>query len=137
LYQPIAGIESELLDYLGKHRFAGNVRELENNVQRMLFAKTEGDTLTLKDWQAQSRREDGNQERDLMRDAALALWEAIAKRGLSYAEVIREIEKRLLETALECGSQTRKQLAKQMHTSERTLYHKIRAHNLHRQPTPQ
>ena len=132
LYQPIEEIEPELLRHLETQSFAGNVRELENAVQRMLFVKTEGISLTLEDWRAQLTREDSDSKRDPLIDAALALWEAISKRGLPYAQVLRQIEKNVLETALQSGGQTRRQLAKQLRTSERTLYHKIRAYNLHR-----
>jgi len=132
LYQPIEGIEPDLLSHLERQSFAGNVRELENAVQRMLFVKTEGISLSMDDWQAQTTQEDGEQKRDPLIDAALALWEAISKRGLPYPQVLREIEKKLLETALRSGGQTRRQLAKQLCTSERTLYHKLRAYNLQR-----
>ena len=132
LYQPIEGIKPDLLNYLETQSLTGNVRELENAVQRMLFVKTEGTTLSIHDWQAQATREGSDQKRDPLIDTTLALWEAISKRGLPYSQVLRQIEKGLLEAALRSGGQTRRQLAKQLRTSERTLYHKIRAYNLQR-----
>lgn len=134
LYHPIEGIEPTLLHHLETQAFAGNVRELENAVQRMLFVKTEGSSLSLMDWEAQLTRDEGDPKRDPLIDATLALWEAISKHGLSYPQVLRQIEKRLLETALQRGAPTRRQLAQQLRTSERTLYHKIRTYNLHRHP---
>jgi transcriptional regulator with PAS, ATPase and Fis domain len=135
LYQPIESIEPELVRHLESHPFTGNVRELENTVQRMLFTKTEGISLSMKDWVAQSSREEVDLDRDPLNEAALALWEAISKGGLPFTQVIQQIERKLLETALKSSGQTRRQLAKQLRTSERTLYHKIRTYNLHRHPT--
>ena len=50
LYCPICRIDPELVAMLSSTAFAGNVRELENAVQRMLFVKREGTSLTVADW---------------------------------------------------------------------------------------
>ncbi|HEV2387318.1 MAG TPA: sigma 54-interacting transcriptional regulator [Candidatus Acidoferrales bacterium] len=130
LYHPIEQVDSELVRFLECHSFAGNVRELENAVQRMLFSKSQGTTLDLADWLAQGGEEEPENNRDWLGEAAQNLWEAIRRRGLSYAQALRQIDRRILETALGSGVATRREVARQLQTSERTLYHKIRLHHL-------
>ena len=50
LYEWIDSAEPELVRHLETCAFEGNVRELENATQRMLFSKREGRSLTLADW---------------------------------------------------------------------------------------
>ena len=58
------------------------------------------------------------------------MWRAISQRGVSYARAFEEIERRVLETAISTEGFTRRQVAERLHTSERTLYYKMRAHGL-------
>jgi len=131
LYGPIENVEPPLLTYLERRPFRGNVRQLENTVQRMLFLKKEGASLGMEDWHTQTgedEEQDGSP--DLIAVAATALWKVVSQRGVPYARAFREIEKRLLETALHTEGSTRQQLARRLQTSERTLYYKMRSHHL-------
>lgn len=130
LYGPIDSIEPELLRFLEAQPFGGNVRELENAVQRMLFGKIEGTALGMADWAAQSADEKAEERRDPLGEAAQSMWKAISQRGLSFSQALQQIEKKIIETALNAGGRTRREIARQLGTSERTLYHKIRAHHL-------
>jgi DNA-binding NtrC family response regulator len=129
LYSNIEAVEIELLKHLETQPFLGNVRELENAVQRMLFLKTEGTSLGLIDWMGQRHPEEVS-NRDLLGEAARATWEAIDRAGVTYAYALREIEKRVLQAAINVPGSTRRQVAQRLHTSERTLYYKMRAHGL-------
>ncbi len=75
LHGPINYLESDLIEHLRACRFEGNVRELENAVQRMLFNKGEGDSLTRKDWlnQQTTAASSANQQDDVLQAANL-LW---------------------------------------------------------------
>jgi transcriptional regulator with PAS, ATPase and Fis domain len=131
LYGPVESVDADLVQHLGQQAFPGNVRELENAVQRMLFAKAKGTSLALEDWVAQTgQEEDAGRDPDLMATAASAMWKVISQRGVPYARAFQEIEKRVLETALSADGSTRQQIARQLQTSERTLYYKMRAHRL-------
>jgi two-component system, NtrC family, response regulator PilR len=130
LYYPIVSVEPELISFLQTQLFSGNLRELENAVLRMLFAKDRGTSLSLADWVKQASEEVTEGGPDLIGQAAQNLWEAISEQGLPYAQVIRQTEKRIIETAIKAGGETRRQVAKRLRTSERTLYHKIRTHHL-------
>jgi DNA-binding NtrC family response regulator len=49
---------------------------------------------------------------------------------MSFAQAFQEIEKRVLEAAIAAGDETRRAVAQRLHTSERTLYYKMRSHGL-------
>jgi transcriptional regulator with PAS, ATPase and Fis domain len=130
LYGPIEKVEPQLLTLLESKSFLGNVRELENAVQRMLFLKTEGAVLGVADWMSQSGEGGAAADSDLFMEAAGAIWKVISERGIPYAQAFQEIEKRVLEAAISLHGSTRREIAQRLHTSERTLYYKMRSHGL-------
>jgi DNA-binding NtrC family response regulator len=67
---------------------------------------------------------------DLLGEAAAKVWGAISAQGLSYAQAIEEVERKVLQAALKVEGRTRREIAQHLQTSERTLYHKIRAYEL-------
>jgi len=136
IYAPIESVEPELIGFLQCQHFPGNVRELENDVQRMLFAKTEGVSLGLADWYRRSDEPHTEENRDWLREAADKVWGAISAQGVPYAQAMQQLERRILEAALNVGGGTRREIAQRLHTSERTLYHKIRDLRAQRQPEP-
>jgi DNA-binding NtrC family response regulator len=127
LYQPISEIEPGLLDFLATLPLSGNVRELENAVQRMLFSKTQGTALGLEDWMRQVGSEPCQDDADLFAETASAVWRTISRRGLGYDQALLEVEKRVLEAAINVPGSTRRRTAEQLHISERALYYKMRA----------
>ena len=131
LYEPIQNVDEDLLTLLQARPFVGNVRELENAVQRMLFLKKEGSSLGLSDWKSQLASDSqGPKEPDPFAEAASAMWTAICQHGISFSQALQETEKRILETAIKIQGSTRREIARQLRTSERTLYYKMRAHGL-------
>jgi len=127
LYAPVVSVESELLRFLESQPLLGNVRELENAVQRMLFLKTEGSSLCLDDWMRQLRSDVTQQEVDLLADSASGVWQSIASGSLGYDQALQEIEKRVLQAAIAVPGWTRRKVAQRLHMSERALYYKMRA----------
>ncbi|MGC2697575.1 MAG: sigma 54-interacting transcriptional regulator [Candidatus Angelobacter sp.] len=135
LYQ-IGDVDQSLVAFLGSRPFLGNVRELENVVQRMLFFKTEGTTLGMADWISQSAPDNSaGEEADPFAEVACALWKMISQRGIPFAQAFQEMEKRVLAMALNIDGSTRREIAQRLRTSERTLYYKMRAHGLNH-PVP-
>jgi transcriptional regulator with PAS, ATPase and Fis domain len=130
VYGPIVEVGSDLVRFLQRQPFEGNVRELENSVLRMLFEKSQGTSLVFDDWVMQPADIQSGKRRNPVREAGERLWEAISGQGLPYARAIDQLEKQILEIALRDGGATRRDVAKRLQTSERTLYHKIRAHGL-------
>ena len=131
LHDGIASLEPELLQCLESCPFDGNVRELENAVQRMLFHKIEGDSLSRSDWLDQQSSSSASQsEQDEIAQAANLLWRAMQKRGLALPELLRRAESGVLDRALQIQGKTRRQIAEMLRTSERTLYHKLSSRNV-------
>jgi DNA-binding NtrC family response regulator len=132
LHEGIASVEPELLRHLQSFPFNGNVRELENTVQRMLFHKIDGDSLSRADWQDQQSSSAGPEHDgdDEIAQAANLLWLAIQKRGLALPELLRRAESAVLGKALQIQGKTRREIAEMLHTSERTLYHKLNSRNV-------
>ena len=130
IYEPIERLEPELVRFLQLRSYPGNVRELENDVQRMLFSKVGGTSLELADWYRQLGDAKVEENMDLLGEAANKVWGAISAQGIPYAKAIEQLERRVLQAALTVGGRTRKEVAQRLHTSERTLYHKIRTYDL-------
>jgi two-component system, NtrC family, response regulator PilR len=129
VYGPIVAVGSELIRFLQSQPFAGNVRELENSVLRALFQKRSGNSLDLTDWVGETDTQPAA-ERDLMLEAGERLWEIICVNGLSYASALQQLERQIIQLALRDGGATRRDVARRLQTSERTLYHKMRAHHV-------
>lgn len=127
LYAPVVSVEPELLSFLESQPLYGNVRELENAVQRMLFLKSEGSSLGLDDWMRQLRSDVKRQEVDLLEQSASGLWQTISSGDLSYNEALQEIERRVLRTATTLPGTTRRETAERLNMSERALYYKMRS----------
>jgi transcriptional regulator with PAS, ATPase and Fis domain len=127
LYAPVLSVESELICFLESQPLPGNVRELENAVQRMLFHKTEGSSLSLGDWMRQLHSDVTRQEVDLLAASASGVWQSIANGSLGYGQALLEIEKRVLQAAIAVPGSTRRKVAQRLHMSERALYYKMRA----------
>jgi transcriptional regulator with PAS, ATPase and Fis domain len=131
LYQQIESLEPDLLQHLEAWRVEGNVRELENAVQRMLFMKSDGHSLTRADWLRQESESQAEAKpADEIPKAANLLWIIMLRHELPFPELMRKIEGELLRRALQIGGKTRREIAKLLKTSERTLYHKMSAHGI-------
>jgi two-component system response regulator PilR (NtrC family) len=128
LHHGIDSLEPELVQYLHGCPFEGNVRELENAVQRMLFNKAGGSSLSRADWLDQMPSSAGSTHEEEIRQAGNLLWLVMLKRTMPFPELMRRVERELLEKALQIKGKTRREIAEMLQTRERTLYHKISSH---------
>ena len=128
LYPDIASIDRELLDHLRNCSLSGNVRELEHAVERMLFLKSEGNSLSMADWNEQAPP--ASVAADPINEAAQKMWSAVFDQGIPWDEAMQRLEAKLLERIAGIQGQTRREIASRLQTSERTLYHKLREHKL-------
>jgi two-component system response regulator PilR (NtrC family) len=130
LHHGVTSLDSDLLQHLQGCAFNGNVRELENVVQRMLFNKADGQSFSRADWLHQQgpAAAGAAREGDALEHAARLLWDTMLRQGVSFSELMRRIENELLQKALQIEGKTRREIADLLQTSERTLYHKISSH---------
>jgi len=98
----------------------------------MLFLKREGSSLTLADWLGQfdTQPKTGPEGTDRVREAGDTLWRVLARQEMSFASLMRRVESDLLQRALHMKGRTRREIARHLRTSERTLYHKMKSHGL-------
>lgn len=130
LHEQVDSLDPELVRHLQTCRFEGNIRELENAVQRMLFLKNTGKSFTREDWLQQESAPASEGGGDDIVQAAHLVWLAMVRRELPFSEVMHRVEGELLNMALHANGKTRREIAKLLHTSERTLYHKMSAHGI-------
>jgi len=110
----VDSISAEAMDVLMRHAFPGNVRELENIIQRAVVMSRES-TITTK---------------DLPPDiGATAERSAVSADDLFHVgdlhRKLEQLEKMLIEQALEESGNNQVKAADLLHISERTLRYKL------------
>ena len=110
-------ISAYAMDILGQYSFPGNVRELENIIERSVALETSNivlpESLTLSNLQKERNSEIGRRQRDLTSD------------GIDLDEVISEIEKDYILKALELAHGSRQRTAKLLRVSMRSLRYRL------------
>ncbi len=106
----IKGISREAMGYLMKYSFPGNIRELENIIERAVVLST-GDMITVE-------------------DLPIYIIEGVGDIGnelkmLSLPERLKEIERRMIVSALKRNNYIKTAAAKELGISESTLRYKI------------
>lgn len=133
LHGRIESLEPDLIEHLQSCHFEGNVRELENAVQRMLFDKGDGTSLSLADWlQQETQLSAALTHPDEILHASNLLWVAMIRQEVPFPDLMWQVEGELLQRALQIGGRSRREIARLLHTSERTLYHKMSSHAIGR-----
>jgi len=112
----VRGISREALDLLKKYHWPGNVRELQNVCERAVVMAT-GPVITPEDIPFP------------LRAAGQGLAPAPGK-GMSLKEIMLEMEKQVILSALKENNWNRTVTAQQLGISRRTLYDKIKQHRL-------
>lgn len=115
----IKGITDEAFNLLQGHHFEGNVRELENIIQRAVLLNLgeyiEIDSLNLLPEQSRKVTSIEAQEKYIK---------------IYNGETFKDIEKKVIEFALNNNNQNRKWTAEELGISERALRYKIKEYNL-------
>ena len=108
---PLRAISPEALQRLYRHHWPGNIRELQNALERALMM-SDGETLTLADI-------------DAVLPAAKAAAAATAPTGHSLAEAIAEAERTSIRKALAACGGNKARAAAELGISRTSLYEKI------------
>ena len=125
----IIGFSAEAMDALRRYSFPGNVRELQNIIERAAVL-TRGQRIEIADLPPQLL-EQGSVAGRLPQPALTA---AIAEDSpwvpMSLEEALRGPERRILERALQANGYNRQKTADQLGINRTTLYKKMKAHGM-------
>lgn len=114
----VSGISEKAMNKLKSHKFSGNVRELENIIQRAVLLSS-GELICL---------DTLNLDNSNINNKANTLVDDYIK--IYQGETMKDIEKKAIEFALESNSQNRKWTAESLGISERSLRYKIKEYGL-------
>jgi len=114
--QSVTGITTETRNVLMKHRWPGNIRELENIIERA-FNMLDGSEIQLKHLPNYLQILDGREARPFA--------------GGSLEVILNEVEKEALIYALDTANGNKVQAAKSLGLSRAGLYKKLIKHQLH------
>ena len=112
----IVGIASELLDVLMSYSWPGNIRELENVIERMVILAEKG-TLTLDDLPP------------LLKEATMPPGHThfeIPDEGIDFNKVVSDFEDRILIQALDKAGWVKNRAAKLLNLNRTTLVEKLK-----------
>lgn len=113
----VDGIEPEALDAVLAHRWPGNIRELENAIERAVVL-AQGPQIQLRDLPPALHRGEASRPPELA-DTILPLRRAL-----------EEPERRIIERALELNDWNRQQTADMLEVNRTTLFHKMKKYGL-------
>ncbi len=121
----IAGISGEAMDALRRYPFPGNVRELENVIQRAVVL-TKGQTIRLEDLPPHVT---GEADAGVL--ARLATGGVEREEGewrpMALEEALRDPERRIILRALEANNWNRQKTADDLRINRTTLYKKMKS----------
>jgi DNA-binding NtrC family response regulator len=118
----IQGIHNEALNRLMEYHWLGNVRELENIIERIVIL-TNNDSITVQDLPEKIQ--------NLSQDEQVPLFE-IPEEGISLDNALNEFEKRLILQALNKTGWIKNKAAQLLNLNRTTLIEKIKRQNLQR-----
>ena len=122
LNKNINGISTEAMDILKKYDYPGNVRELENLVERTV-ALEGGATILPESLPPMVNTPNG-------RKMASSNEIEIGQEGVDLDKVVGQIEKELLIKAIHAAGGVKKKAAKLLHISFRSMRYRIEKYNL-------
>ncbi|WP_026840411.1 sigma-54-dependent transcriptional regulator [Citrifermentans bremense] len=114
MQRPIMHIDKEALEALEAYPWNGNVRELENIIERIV-ALTEGDVITLRDLPA-----------NIVKSYVEGTPTSVTPAGIDMVAAINEIEKRMIGEALQLAGGVKARAAVMLNINRTTLVEKMR-----------
>ncbi|MEO0483433.1 MAG: sigma-54 dependent transcriptional regulator [Planctomycetota bacterium] len=131
LGKPIAGFDAGAMDLLRRYPYPGNVRELQNIVERAVVL-CRGDEIRAGDLPETVRGERGDALLDAMHGvrADLGADQDEVWTPMTLADALREPERRILLKALDANGWNRQDTAEQLGINRTTLYKKMKTYGI-------
>lgn len=107
----VNGITSEAADMLKSHQWSGNIRELQNCIEKAVIL-SDGNTLTVSDIELPHSRQ------------------VSVKNGMTGNETLEETEEKAIRAAMTRFSGNLSMVAKSLNISRPTLYSKLKKYNI-------
>jgi DNA-binding NtrC family response regulator len=130
---PIRSVDPSVYAVLRRAVGQGNVRELENIIRQSLVFKTEGSIFNVSDL-PEFVRNLASSRKESSQTIPLELAEIISRKlsdgTLDFEMLIDNVEHQILETAIRKLGLKGTQLADRLNLNRRTLYNKLRKHNI-------
>jgi two-component system response regulator AtoC len=114
MQRPIMHLDKEALEALEAYPWNGNVRELENIIERVV-ALTEGDVIALRDLPA-----------NICKSYLEGGTTSVTPAGIDMVQTINEIEKRMINEALQLSGGVKARAAVMLSINRTTLVEKMR-----------
>jgi len=126
-HRRISGVAPDALRALCDHQWPGNIRELENLIERLVIIKGAG-TITLSDL---PEKFIGNRQMvPAIQTQTPARTVPLPRSGISFNDVIEEFENSLIMDALEKTQGNKKEAAELLNLKRTTLIEKLKKKNL-------
>ncbi len=117
---PLPSITEEAFEILKNHSWPGNIRELENYLERAIILSEDGN-ISAKELPAKITANKNENK----------IFSPLEESSLSIKEHTKAIEKSLIEKALKQTTGNKTHAAKLLEISHRTLLYKLKEYNLH------
>ena len=124
-------LSDKMMEAFSKHHWSGNVRELENVIQRFVVL---GNEEAILEELTPAVQEDSASERKKKRGSAREMWPSLRE---VHLEAIKEAESEVILKALEMTNWNRKKAADKLNISYKALLYKIKETGLDKRSTPQ
>ncbi|RKX60084.1 MAG: sigma-54-dependent Fis family transcriptional regulator [Thermodesulfobacteriota bacterium] len=127
-------ISNEVLDVLLNYSWPGNIRELENLIERLVIF-SEGNVIELKNLNTCEFKQTLFFEKDLVDERTLLtqfnyLLPPLSEQGIDLNNLLREIEIHYLKQALEISKGVKTKAAKLLNLNRTTFIEKLKKYNL-------
>ena len=124
-------LSDKMMEAFSTHHWSGNVRELENVIQRFVVL---GNEEAILEELTPAVQEDSASERKKKRGSAREMWPSLRE---VHQEAIKEAESEVILKALEMTNWNRKKAADKLNISYKALLYKIKETGLDKRSTPQ
>lgn len=126
LNKKISGVTNEVMDYFFQHPFPGNIRELENMIERMATLEQNGILTT----RHLPPKEQTSSNIEITTTSPLIPPRINPENGIELDEILERVERYFIDEALELSGGVKKEAAKLLNLSFRSFRYRLKKLNI-------